>query len=280
MEIEVDILEFKVPLENNKTIFIWDIQPIFSEAYIYEYLWKVFSAFGALYLLKVCPNAKVAEPGFYAMVKFYSSVHASNAQKSIDRKCLFQSSPVKVRLSSKQNLAFYSSKPLSLSKCLDLANHYLGFGGWSTHIITFKDLSKCVDAGCQQETVEGVLLKYGCITELSFPHHGVSCRGVGVAEDVLDDDLDPEERVRKRGTLMKRAKDNGVMNAFEKVLLLVLGNGKVAIEIKTDPDEVLPEENSEGVIQVNDISWKQFERASDEDAEDDFPWDLTEHFPQ
>lgn len=35
MDIEVDIIDFKVPLENNKTIFVWDIQPTFSEAYIY-----------------------------------------------------------------------------------------------------------------------------------------------------------------------------------------------------------------------------------------------------
>lgn len=35
MDIEVDIIEFKVPVENNKTIFIWDIQPVFSEAHIF-----------------------------------------------------------------------------------------------------------------------------------------------------------------------------------------------------------------------------------------------------
>lgn len=49
----------------------------------------------------------------------------------------FLFSPIsQVRLSTKQNLSFYSTKPLSFSKCQNLANHYLGFGGWSTHIIT------------------------------------------------------------------------------------------------------------------------------------------------
>lgn len=32
---EVDILEFRVPVENNKTLFVWDIQPSQSEAQIY-----------------------------------------------------------------------------------------------------------------------------------------------------------------------------------------------------------------------------------------------------
>jgi len=48
---------------------------------------------------------------------------------------LLQPTP-QVRLSTKQNLSFYSTKPLSLSKCHNLANHYLGFCGWTTRIIT------------------------------------------------------------------------------------------------------------------------------------------------
>ncbi|XP_051995566.1 RAD52 motif-containing protein 1 [Xyrauchen texanus] len=275
MEIEVDIIEFKVPLENNKTIFIWDIKSTFSEAYIYEYLWSVYSAFGALYLLKVCPNATVAEPGFYAMVKFYSAAQASKAQRATDKQCLFQSSPLKVRLSIKQNLSFYSTKPLSLSKCQNLANHYLGFNGWSTRIITLKDISKCADAGWQEEPdSQGMLMKYGCIAELTFPQHEVRCHGVGVEEEIIDIDRDPVEKLRKRGTLMKRAKDKAVVRAFEKVLLMILGNGKVAIECKHDPDEILPEENSEGVIKVNDISWNEFDGANS-NSEEDFPWDIT-----
>lgn len=35
MDIEVDIIEFRVPVENNKTLFIWNIQPSFLESYVY-----------------------------------------------------------------------------------------------------------------------------------------------------------------------------------------------------------------------------------------------------
>lgn len=35
MELEVDVLEFRVPTENNKTLFVWDILPDHSEAYVY-----------------------------------------------------------------------------------------------------------------------------------------------------------------------------------------------------------------------------------------------------
>uniref|UniRef100_A0A0E9TKB9 Uncharacterized protein n=1 Tax=Anguilla anguilla TaxID=7936 RepID=A0A0E9TKB9_ANGAN len=35
MEIEADIIEFKVPNEDDKTLFVWDILPTLSEAFIY-----------------------------------------------------------------------------------------------------------------------------------------------------------------------------------------------------------------------------------------------------
>lgn len=59
-------------------------------------LFAVFSQFGLLYSVRVFPNAAVAGPGFYAVIKFYSSRDARRAQKACDGKPLFQTSPVKV----------------------------------------------------------------------------------------------------------------------------------------------------------------------------------------
>uniref|UniRef100_A0AAY4E2I5 DM1 domain-containing protein n=1 Tax=Denticeps clupeoides TaxID=299321 RepID=A0AAY4E2I5_9TELE len=268
MDLEVDVVEFRVPLENNKTILIWDILPDNSEAFIYEAVWNTYSAFGALYLVKLCPNAAVAEPGFYALVKFYSAAQASKAQRATDRRCLFQRSPLKVCLSTKTTPAFpHSARMLSHAKCQDLANHYLGFNGWSTRIITVGKLIS-VEAGGQE-----ILLKYGCIAELIFPHHGVSCRGMGVAEESLSKDGDQVELLLKRGKLQKWAKSNAVVNAFERVLLLILGNGKVVVECRTDPDDILPDEDLEGIIKVNDISWSEIKNDGEED--ENLTWDFT-----
>ncbi|CAB1341538.1 unnamed protein product, partial [Coregonus sp. 'balchen'] len=105
-----------------------------------------------------CPNAAVVEPGFYALVKDFSAAQASKAQRATH-----------LKLSTKQYPNFlHNSKPLSHSKCQDLANHYLGFNGWSTHIVT------------------EITLKYGCIMEVTFPQHGLSCRGVGMAEETVE----------------------------------------------------------------------------------------------
>ncbi|XP_024288691.1 RAD52 motif-containing protein 1 [Oncorhynchus tshawytscha] len=277
MEVEVDVIEFRVPIENNKTLFVWNILSTFSDAFIYESIWNIFCNFGPLYLVKVCPNAAGVEPGFYALVKYFSAAQASKAQKATHGRGFFQSSPLKVKLSTKQYPNFlHNSKPLSRSKCQDLANHYLGFNGWSTHIVTLKDISNCDDAGRLSTTTgdpQEITLKYGCIMDVTFPQHGLSCRGVGVAEETVEG-TGPDVVLPKRGKLQRWARDKAVVDAFEKVLLLVLGNGKVVVECSVERDDVLQDEDLKGLIKVNDIPWSQFDPDGQEENED-IPWDLS-----
>ncbi|KAJ8404317.1 hypothetical protein AAFF_G00340900 [Aldrovandia affinis] len=281
MDIEADIIEFKVPYENNKTLFIWDILPTFSEAFIYESVSKIFSDFGALYLVKVCENAAVAEPGYYAIVKYYSSAQAYRAQRATNGKGLFQESPVKVRLCTRQNPAFTNNvKPLSSSKCQELANRYLGFNGWSSKVVTLQDISSSDGAGDLGTGAEAeeLTLKYGCIVELTFPHHEANCRGVGVAEESFQNDPGHLEMCMKRGKLQKWAKDKALVDAFRKVMLILLSSGKIAVECRLDPDEILPDEDLEGLIKVNDISWSQFETVEEEDFLSELSFNVS-HFP-
>ncbi|XP_035626780.1 RAD52 motif-containing protein 1 isoform X1 [Oncorhynchus keta] len=225
----------------------------------------------------VCPNAAGVEPGFYALVKYFSAAQASKAQKATHGRGFFQSSPLKVKLSTKQYPNFlHNSKPLSRSKCQDLANHYLGFNGWSTHIVTLKDISNCDDAGRLSTTTgdpQEITLKYGCIMDVTFPQHGLSCRGVGVAEETVEG-TGPDVVLPKRGKLQRWARDKAVVDAFEKVLLLVLGNGKVVVECRVERDDVLQDEDLKGLIKVNDIPWSQFDPDGQEENED-IPWDLS-----
>ncbi|KAK1159026.1 RAD52 motif-containing protein 1 [Acipenser oxyrinchus oxyrinchus] len=268
MDIEADLIEFKVPVENNKTLFVWNILPKFSEAEIYNSVEEVFSKYGALYSVRVCQNAAVAEPGYYAIVKFYSAAQASKAQVTTNGKGIFQESPLKVRLCTKQNTTFQQRFPyLKSAKCQELANYYLGFNGWSNRIVTLKDISQTGE----QENKDPALgtqthnLKYGCVIELIFPNYGVCCRGVGVAEELFENNTDPLARLMKRGQVQKLARERAMSDAFQKVLFVVLGNGKVAVECRFDPDQIVPDEELGSLIQVNDISWNQFEQEGEDD---------------
>ncbi|KAM4531552.1 RAD52 motif-containing protein 1 [Odontesthes bonariensis] len=264
---EVDILEFRVPLENNKTVFVWDIQPSLTEAHIYEELFAVFSSFGPLYLLKVCPNAPLHPPGFYALIKFYSAAQASRAQRLTDGRLLFQRSALKVKLSSKQTPHFLSdSGPLSHARCLELANHCLGFNGWSSDIITLKELTSEEEAE-EEGGVGQRRLKFGCLMKLCFPHHGLTTRGAAVLEDSFTCS-GPDILLQRRCRLQKLVREKALVQAFTTVLLILLGDGKVMVELKQTSDQFVHSE-TEGVLQVNEFSLSEEEEAEDEE------WDLT-----
>ncbi|XP_030592217.1 RAD52 motif-containing protein 1 isoform X2 [Archocentrus centrarchus] len=234
---EAEVLDFRVPVESNKTLLVWDIPPTHTEAHIHVELFAVFSAFGPLYLLKVSPNAPLHPPGFYALVKFYSAAHAATAQRLTDGRPLLHDSPLKVKLSSKQTPYFLSgsSRPLSHAHCLELANRVLGFNGWTSDIISLKELTE------EEEEEGGVRqrrLKFGCLLQLHFPHHGQTTRGAAVLEDSFT----------------------------------CAGNGKVMVEVKQTPDQFVADD-TEGVLQVNEFSWAA--SPTDEEEAGDAEWALT-----
>lgn len=122
---------------------------------------------------------------------------------------------VQVRLSSKQTPHFLSdsSRPLSHAHCLELANHYLGFNGWTSDIITVRNthhqftplhsgefvweqVTSCVwppqlkELTNEEEEEEDDKgggrwrrLRFGCLLQLSFPHHRQTTRAAAVVED-------------------------------------------------------------------------------------------------
>ncbi|XP_075440703.1 RAD52 motif-containing protein 1-like isoform X2 [Ascaphus truei] len=165
-----------------------DISAQLSQGEIYRGLLNVFSEFGALYSVRLLPNAAVADPGFYAVIKYYSARDAGRAQEACDRKRLFQDSPLKVRLCRKQKGFQPKVLALSSSKCQDLANHYLGFNGWSKRIIALQNISGLdeLETGDGDALQEQRTVKYLCLLEVTLPGHDVCSRGVGVAEEDLE----------------------------------------------------------------------------------------------
>ncbi|XP_061606232.1 RAD52 motif-containing protein 1 isoform X2 [Phyllopteryx taeniolatus] len=249
---EVDVLDFLVPVENNKTLFVWNIQPDFTEAHIHERLHAVFSSFGPLYLLKVRPNAALSTPGFNGMVKFYSAAQARKAQRNTDGRALFQNTPLKVRLSSKQTPHFLSgNKPLSHARCVELANECLGFNGWTCDIITLKELPCEEEEEAEAGAGGRVRVKLGCVVQISFPRHSVSTRGAAVVEEDVVAAAGPEALLQKRSRMHKLVRDKAAVQAFSTVVLVLLGEGKVTVEPRRSAEHLFSEE-SRGIVRVRD----------------------------
>ncbi|XP_042693421.1 RAD52 motif-containing protein 1 isoform X3 [Centrocercus urophasianus] len=181
-------------------------------------LFSVFSKFGLLYSVRAHSNAAVAGPGCYAIIKFYSAADASRAQQACNGQKLFQNSPMKVCVCTKQKGFQQQVLALNSNKCQELANHYLGFNGWCSRIITpspqLQNVSGFDDEN--EEVGKKRCVRYLCAVEVTLPNHGVQSRGVGLGEaDVGNGEA--------AGRVQKLAVGKALSSAFQKILLVVLG---------------------------------------------------------
>ncbi|KAL2764854.1 RAD52 motif-containing protein 1 isoform 5, partial [Daubentonia madagascariensis] len=193
-------------------------------------LFTVFSQFGLLYSVRVFPNAAVARPGFYAIIKFYSARDAHRAQEACDRKQLFQKSPVKVRLGTRHRAVQHQALALNSFQCQELANYYFGFNGWSKRIIKLQELSDLEERENEDIVApyQKQSLKFFCALEVLLPSYECRSTGVGMAE--------------------------------EPVYKLEEESGKIAVEYRPGEEivDVRSEEELHDLIQVSCVSWKQY----------------------
>ncbi|XP_044900244.1 uncharacterized protein LOC105260083 isoform X13 [Felis catus] len=213
-------------------------------------LFAVFSQFGLLYSVRVFPNAAVARPGFYAIIKFYSARDAHRARKACDQKQLFQNSPVKVRLGTKHKAVQHQALALNSSQCQELANYYFGFNGWSKRIIKLQDLSD-LEERANEDTVPPLQkqsLKFFCALEVVLPSYECRSPGAGMAEEPLDNlEEGPLSFLMKRRTIQKLAIQKAVSDAFQKLLIVILESGKIAVEYR--PCEEITDASTEDELQ-------------------------------
>lgn len=225
----------------------------------------VFSQFGLLYSVRVFPNAAVARPGFYAIIKFYSSRDAQRAQKACDGKPLFQTSPVKVRLSTRHKAQQHQAFALNSSRCQELANYYFGFNGWSKRIIKLQELS-----GLEDDTlpvpVQRQSLRFLCAVEVVLPLYGCRSPGVGVAEEPLHQlEEGQSSYLMRRKTAQKLAVQSALSDAFQKLAIVVLESGKVAVEYRPSEESLdATSEELHGLIQVRCLPWNQSSQGEEE----------------
>ncbi|XP_065278764.1 RAD52 motif-containing protein 1 [Emys orbicularis] len=267
-----EVLAFRVPTESGKALLVWGLEEGAEQS-----LFSAFSEFGLLYSVRVHRNAAVAGPGYYALVKFYSARDASRAQRVCNRQRLFQKSPLKVCICTRQKAFQQQVLALRSYKCKELANYYLGFNGWSNRIITLQNIS---GFDLENEELGGLperqCLKYLCVVEVTLPHHGICTRGLGIAEAYVENGRDPLEFVMKTGNVQKLAVEKALSGAFQKILLIVLENGKVAVEYNSaqeEPIDSLTDEELRGLIQVNDLSLEQLNLEEEEEFLSDFCFD-------
>ncbi|NXH18876.1 RDM1 protein, partial [Bucco capensis] len=246
-----EVVEFRVPMGSARTLLVWGLEP---EPGLEHSLFSVFSKFGPLYSVRAHSNAAVAGPGYYAVIKFYSAGDASRAQQACNGQRLFQKSPVKVCVCTKQKGFQEQALALNSSKCQELANHYLGFNGWSSHIITLQNVSG-FDGENEElgKRFQKGPVKYLCALEVTLHQHRLCTRGVALGEAELENNEDPLEFVTATRRAQKLAVGKALSCAFQKILLVVLESGKVAVEYNSsqeEPTDSLTQEELKGLVEV------------------------------
>ncbi|XP_058140655.1 RAD52 motif-containing protein 1 isoform X2 [Dasypus novemcinctus] len=232
-------------------------------------LFTVFSQFGLLYSIRVFPNAAVAGPGYYAIIKFYSARDAHRAQKACDQKLLFQKSPVKVRFGTRRTAFQHQALALNSSRCQELANYYFGFNGWSKRIIKLQDLSDLEERENEDIAVppQKQSLKFFCALEVVLPAYECRSPGVGMAQEPLHEQEEGQlSFLMKRKTTQKLAIQKALSDAFQKLLIVVLESGKIAVEYRPS-EEIIgarTEEELQDLVQVSYFPWKQYSQGEEE----------------
>ncbi|XP_071584830.1 RAD52 motif-containing protein 1 isoform X2 [Heliangelus exortis] len=264
-----EVVEFRVPTGSAQTLLVWGLEP---QPGLEHSLYSAFSKFGLLYSVRAHSSAAGAGPGSYAILKFYSSGDARRAQRACNGQRLFQKSALKVCVCTKQKGFQQQGLALNSNKCQELANHYLGFNGWSSHIITLQEVSGFGGENEEQS------VKYLCAVEVTLPTHGVCTRGVALAEADVENTEDPLQFITASRRVQKVAVGKALSAAFQKILLVVLENGKVAVEYNSTQEQLtdsLAEEELKGLVQVNEVSLEQFdfeeEVLSDLSFDDELP---------
>ncbi|XP_057391152.1 RAD52 motif-containing protein 1-like [Balaenoptera acutorostrata] len=218
-------------------------------------LFTVFSQFGLLYSVRVFPNASVAGPGFYAIIKVYSARDAHRAQKACDQKQLFQASPVQVRLGTRHKAVRHNTLALDSSRCQELANYYFGFHGWSKRIIRLQDLSNLEERENDEivTPLQKQSLKFFCAFKVVLPSHECRSPGVGMAEEPLEKlEEGSLSFLMKRKVTQKLAIHKAMTDAFRKLLIVVLESGKIPVAYRPceEVTDARTEEEQQDLIQV------------------------------
>ncbi|POI22182.1 hypothetical protein CIB84_014071, partial [Bambusicola thoracicus] len=125
-------------------------------------------------------------------------------------------------------------------------------------------------------------VRYLCAVEVTLPNHGVHTRGVGLGEADIENGEDPLEFVTATRRVQKLAVGKALSGAFQKILLVVLESGKVAVEYNhaaEEPTDSLTEEELEGLVQVSELHLEPFdleeEVLSDLTLDDELPvWEM------
>ncbi|XP_074607396.1 RAD52 motif-containing protein 1-like [Acropora palmata] len=278
----VELIEFIRPYNNDVNLYITNISRRLDKETVQLKLQQIFSQCGLLYEVQVFNTSENSEApiseetalngnsinhsSIYAFVKFFSAKAAKRAKESISGKRLLDGQFLKVQFAQRKKIAEAACLPLYMAKCTELANYYFGFNGWTTKIVQVEKLKteECTDS--KTDNIHSAIFK--CVVSLEIKGCDFICYGTGYGGDygVLQQERNPSRQLELLGFAKKLAHRHAYENAFRRVIIVCLDNGKVAVEINQQDISQwsLDEMSEDGIVQVNYMEEMPHSESDDE----------------
>ena len=253
---QIEIIEFKNPATQRLHFSkIWWLE---SEEALIVFLKSKISPYGLVHSV----IAKQVEDDWFAYVDMYSERALVKAHKDLSNHLIINSKMCKIKKVKGRRTDF----PLAKDKCETLANHYLGFNGWTTKLLYHRHESSeenSIKSDIRTEKYASAL----CINLPYVQNGNLSVEGVGIG--VSDWNVKfPEGKGKARAFASKQSRTAALQNAFSKIILIVLNDGeKVTAEIdlqKTDPFVYNPLWDTPSIV-VNEVCYEDELNDSDFD---------------
>ncbi|KAM7428722.1 RAD52 motif-containing protein [Porites harrisoni] len=276
----VELIEFVRPYSNEVNLYVTSISKRLDKETAQVKLLEIFSEFGLVYEVQVIDSSDYSEASedssvsnvnfncssMYAFVKFYSRRAASRAKGRISGRCLLAGQLLKVQFAQRRKGPENVQPPLYMAKCTELANYYFGFNGWTTRIIVQMD--RLTDQHNCDKQGKAITAMFRCVVRLEIKGCDFYCDGSGYGgdRDVIHQEKDPTKKIQLLGYAKKLAHRHAFENAFRRVIILSLENGKVGVEInqKDIPELGSDDLKEDGIINVNYFDEEPLSDADEE----------------
>ncbi|XP_045182575.2 RAD52 motif-containing protein 1-like [Mercenaria mercenaria] len=268
----VEIIDFTRPDGSRKNLFISSIPAVLHEDDVVVELRRIFDPYGLVYGVQVYPTKWKSKQdseqvtgettsGYYAFVTFYSAIAATAAKDDLRGVVMLGDHECKIAF-AKRKKDTIDKHQLYFTRCYELIGYYLGFNSWSTSIKTLFE-----DKASGEETVHTKTVKYVCLMELKVLD--LKTDGIGVWQETFSK-TEPMSRIQATCKCKKLCHQRAIENAFSKLLLVTLSNGKAMVELDTTKPEFrcdnIPEDQ---LVKVNELDVKPESEAIMEDITDD-----------
>lgn len=244
---EIEFIRLKVPQGEEYIVYIPFIGWKGEIEELQQEVEEKFSVCGPVYNARVYKsrNLDVTEDGstvYFGFVTYYSENARKRALK-LNGYIKVGGETVKVRKKATNQSEIEMNLPLQ--KAQNLLTFYLGFNCWTSKVVYIEK---------EPEEEGEKIVRFVCLVRVDLPREGIYSEGVGIGESPYNTDT-PSSKANAFMLARRFSFYSAQTAAFNKFIIIRLGNGKTQAELDTTQNDPLVYDpawdNPE--VKVNDI---------------------------